>query len=490
MSWRRRALFIAAARRRNRGGEVNAPHAATVAAIIASRPLLTTVLLLGCSIGGCYQIYSFIADDVPNTKTRHRCRPDDCQRNRQHQLLRFSSAALCADVLDKNHPVSSKSVSLLSTRSSSSSSRTSTTTKQNYQSSSSSIRTYSTKADLFFQKHHKIPLPQRVHDTLDRMLQDKKTHTERLSSGPEEEEEQQQQQQKQQPDQQIVVNDDKKQFTITDDDNNSKNKIFIIGDVHGCLTELKLLIQKATKTQEDDDEHNNNDSHNNFHAIILVGDLVNKGPNSAEVIQFVRNQKNMFAVRGNHDDCALAAALSLGDDTDDKECNYKSNYDWVCQLRDQDIEWYAELPYTITIPASLLQHHQQQQNHDDDSDSKQQDVIVVHAGLLPNVPLKDQHTKTMTTIRDYVILKPSDSVHGNSRTGSNEEERREPIAKAWTGPQLVIFGHDARRGLQQEEYAIGLDTGLVYGKRLTGIILPDRVFVSVDALEEYSPVKR
>ena len=44
----------------------------------------------------------------------------------------------------------------------------------------------------------------------------------------------------------------------------------------------------------------------------------------------------------------------------------------------------------------------------------------------------------------------------------------------WQGPELVIFGHDAKRGLQQEEYAIGLDSGYVYGKKLTGMILPER----------------
>ena len=83
------------------------------------------------------------------------------------------------------------------------------------------------------------------------------------------------------------------------------NKILIIGDVHGCLTELKLLIHKAI--------HQHNQSQN-FRAIILVGDLVNKGPYSAEVVQYVRSQQqqkhyNVFTVRGNHDDRALAAAL-------------------------------------------------------------------------------------------------------------------------------------------------------------------------------------
>lgn len=290
------------------------------------------------------------------------------------------------------------------------------------QDNQSSTRTYATKADEYFQKHYKIPSPQIPHDNLDRLLQQ--------------------------------------------EDERYSNKILIIGDVHGCLTELKLLIEKAI--------HQCNNEFQNLLAIILVGDLVNKGPQSAEVVKFVRwqqqNNRNVFTVRGNHDDRALAAALG------DVECARKSKYDWVKEgLSDEDILWLAELPYTITIPSRLLHRSQGGSGHETKQD---EDVIVVHAGLSPNVSLNDQQTKTMTTIRDMISI--SDE--------SNGQESIESIAKAWRGPELVVFGHDAKRGLQQEKYAIGLDTGCVYGKQLTGIILPERTLVSVDALEVYSPI--
>lgn len=293
----------------------------------------------------------------------------------------------------------------------------------------SSARTYSTKADEYFKQHHKIPLPQIPHDNLDRLL---KLH---------------------------------QHYHYEQEDAQYSNKVLIIGDVHGCLTELKLLIEKAI--------HQHNEGFENFRAIVLVGDLVNKGPQSAEVVKFVRwqqqNNHNMFTVRGNHDDRALAAALG------DEECARKSKYDWVKEgLSDQDIDWLAETPYTITIPSRLLQQSQGSE-HETKHD---QDAIVVHAGLIPNISLNDQQTKTMTTIRD--LISTSDKIDG--------QETKESIAKAWKGPELVIFGHDAKRGLQQEKYAIGLDTGCVYGKQLTGIILPERTVVSVDALEVYSPI--
>ncbi|KAK1733089.1 metallophosphoesterase [Skeletonema marinoi] len=393
MSWRQ-ALFIAVAGKKHR-----------VAATSVSRPLLTALLLgsIGCS---SYCCYAFVINPLQKLTLDSR----KILQNESDNHDRCLHPLYCPD--RKQHATNIGSLLL------------------------SSTRTYSTKADKYFQKHHRIPLPEISHDNLDRLLQ---LH--------------------QHPEQKEANNDNAPQSSSASDSN-----ILIIGDVHGCLVELKLLIQKAI--------HQHNQSQN-FRAIVLVGDLVNKGPQSAEVIKFVRRQQqkyhNVFTVRGNHDDRALAAALG------DEECARKSRYDWVKKgLSDEDIEWMAELPYTITIPSRLLKQPQ-----GSGSETKQdQDVIVVHAGLLPNVSLVDQDTRTMTTIRDLISI--PDEVDG--------KETKENIAKAWKGPELVIFGHDAKRGLQQEEYAIGLDTGCVYGKQLTGIILPEKKIVNVDASEVYSPI--
>lgn len=287
-------------------------------------------------------------------------------------------------------------------------------------------REYKTEADQYFQQYQKIPLPKIMHDNLKRLLAEENEHIATTTSKEEE---------------------------LSRNSNQARGRILVIGDVHGCIDELKSLVEKATV------DHNGG---RQFRAIVLVGDLCSKGPCSAQVIRYVRSQPNWFSVRGNHDDRALMAALG------DVECRSKPKYEWVNGLSDEDVAWMSNLPYTLTIPKTMFD------NDENTASIDYHDVIIVHAGLDSTiVDIDGQDINTLVTVRDLIV---SDK----------------PIAwaKVWQGPQLVIFGHDAKRGLQRERFAFGLDSGCCYGKQLTGIILPEKDFVTVNSIREHYPINK
>ena len=376
------------------------PTTSTVAR--RTRSSLTSILLLGTLSGSC--CFAFMRNHSA------------LQGNYNADDDRFDSSS--SDVTERNHHRNVFAGSFL----------LATSASRVTIGGSSQTRTFATDVDDYFQKFQQIPSPPIMHESLDRML-----------------------------------SADTRNPSSKNENKQVSNKILVIGDVHGCLNELKSLVAKAMN------DHNEGKL---FAAVVLVGDLCNKGPYSAEVINFVRNERNWFSVRGNHDNHALATALG------DENRRMKPKYKWVHSLSDNDVVWMSKMPYTITIPGKMM------------NQCSRQDVIVVHAGFIPDMNLVDQEIQTMTMLRDVII-------QDSNRDETNCYKYYKPCdvgnpkawAKSWEGPELVIFGHDAKRGLQREKYAIGLDSGACYGKKLTGIILPEKELVSVDAERVHCPVK-
>jgi diadenosine tetraphosphatase ApaH/serine/threonine PP2A family protein phosphatase len=217
-------------------------------------------------------------------------------------------------------------------------------------------------------------------------------------------------------------------------------RTLFIGDVHGCLEELEALLAAAQVGPED--------------RVILVGDLLAKGPDSQGVLQLAR-ERGFQAVLGNHD----AAVLRVRH-PDDAGRQPKAEHQLVAaSLTPVDWEWLEALPLALRVPEAS--------------------VVVAHAGLVPGVPLEQQRRDDVLNMRS---LTPEGRPSRRIADGA-------PWASVWPGPEHVIFGHDAIRGLQQYPFATGLDTGCVYGKALTGLLLPERRLVSVPARRMYCSVE-
>ncbi len=217
----------------------------------------------------------------------------------------------------------------------------------------------------------------------------------------------------------------------------------VVGDVHGCFDELRRLIERAKVGSGDE--------------VTLVGDLVNKGPDSIGVVRFCR-ENGIAAVLGNHDDYLLRCIVARrrGDGREFSESIRKI----AKKISDEDAAWLRALPLWTRIPGMR--------------------AVVVHAGIVPGRALTDQKRENLLTMRS---VRP-DGV------ASKRIDEGVPWASLHRGPSHVFFGHDAVRGLQRWKYATGLDTGCVYGGRLTAYDLTSETFISVIAKKAYAEAGR
>jgi len=180
--------------------------------------------------------------------------------------------------------------------------------------------------------------------------------------------------------------------------------------------------------------------------VVGVGDLITKGPKNREVLQLFMSDARFSTVIGNHD-LALRRHW-LGEEVDLKPAQ-KETHKQLKAEKDAYGTYLCTLPFVIDLNTHL----------------------VVHAGLRPNVELHSQTTGDLTRIRTL----------GSDR----ESAEGTPWYHVYFGEKIVLFGHwpspEPRRGRK----AIGLDTGCVYGYRLTAYIIETDEFLSVPAQRAY-----
>ena len=214
-------------------------------------------------------------------------------------------------------------------------------------------------------------------------------------------------------------------------------RTIVVGDIHGCADELDDLLD-LIKLQAQD-------------RVVAVGDLIVKGPKSSDVLDRFIDDKRFASVIGNHDRVLRQhwrgepVRLTKPQRTTAAELDAR---------RDRYASFLRSLPYTIDLDSHL----------------------VVHAGLRPGVPTDEQMASDLTTIRTM---------------GSDPARRNgTPWYEVYRGEKIVLFGHWPAANPRQAQRAIGLDTGCVYGGRLTGYVIEANEFVSVAARRAYDPPKR
>lgn len=216
-------------------------------------------------------------------------------------------------------------------------------------------------------------------------------------------------------------------------------RTLVVGDIHGCLDELQALLARCGRGPDD--------------RVVLVGDLVAKGPDSVGVVRWAR-ESGVAAVLGNHDAHVLRAVHG--------EDDVRPKHRAIAEALDAaDIAWLEARPLWLRLDAA----------------GTETPHLVVHAGLVPGIALERQEREYLLNLRSI----RADGTPSRRLDGT-------PWAERWPGPEHVVFGHDAVRGLQRHPFATGLDSGCVYGRELTALVLPAGELVSVPARRAYAAI--
>lgn len=212
-----------------------------------------------------------------------------------------------------------------------------------------------------------------------------------------------------------------------------QGRLIVVGDVHGCLDELKALVALIRPRPRD--------------ILISVGDLVNRGPDSAGAIDWAI-EHGVRGVMGNHEARLLRARRHPG------SVSLKSyDKETMEQLQKRHWDYMASMSTTLYFP--------------------EWQTIVVHGGFLPGTSWWRQKLDVVSRIQ-VVTAKGKPAKRSEAPDGV-------PWAQTWKGPELVVYGHTPRPEPEIDAHAIGIDTGCAYGNALTACILPGRKLVQVPA---------
>ncbi|MFE9374537.1 polynucleotide kinase-phosphatase [Streptomyces sp. NPDC006711] len=229
----------------------------------------------------------------------------------------------------------------------------------------------------------------------------------------------------------------------------------IIGDIHGCRSELETLLGKLGYVDG---------VHPEGRTAVFVGDLVDRGPDSPGVLRRVMGMVadgNALCVPGNHEN-------KLGRYLKGRDVQHTHGLaETIEQLEKEDDSFKERVREFID---GLVSHYVLDGGN----------LVVCHAGL----PEK-YHGRTSGRVRSHAL-------YGDT-TGETDEfglPVRYPWAEDYRGRAAVVYGHTPVPNTSWINNTICLDTGAVFGGRMTALRWPERELVDVPAERVwYQPAK-
>jgi serine/threonine protein phosphatase 1 len=210
------------------------------------------------------------------------------------------------------------------------------------------------------------------------------------------------------------------------------NKIYAVGDIHGCFDKLMALMDKIDIDFESD-------------TLVFLGDYIDRGPQSFEVVEYLADLKIRYSstvyLKGNHEEML------------EKYLSGEDRLTYLVNGGQQTLESYMNRPREEgepPIPRKHLDFFKSLKIF-----YETENYIFVHAGLKNKVTIENQKTEDLLWIRKRFI------------------ESKYDFGK------MVVFGHTPLHEPLLLPNKIGIDTGAVYGNKLTCVRLPELVFYTI-----------
>ncbi|MCU1244604.1 MAG: serine/threonine protein phosphatase [Acidobacteria bacterium] len=223
-------------------------------------------------------------------------------------------------------------------------------------------------------------------------------------------------------------------------------RLMVVGDIHGCLAEVEDLLGRLDPSPTD--------------VVVSVGDIVRKGPQPARCLELWR-ERGYLAVAGNNELKLLGRSHSL--------------FRWFGGADDGEVLRRGDLlDYIRSWPLAI--------------DFPDGTVAVVHGGFLPQTAVTPSEVAQQRDViyRLRYVRRVDDDWQFVPKNEERDGDRLWP--EVWEGDRFVVYGHTPLDQPRFDRKALGLDTGCVYGGRLSAAVHDGRTWkiVSVKAKRTYA----